>query len=227
MRQGAALASATDNLASVACHCERVSLCGNAQFDLTERCGALARLLGQLSMTATFDGGRLHAIIDHEATELLVARVGDEIVGMATFVSSPLPTGLRGQVEDVVVEESMRGRGIARKLLETMTTMAGERGLRTLDLTSRPSRESALQLYEGVGFRRREPTSFDTPPSEPRSSIAVRPSPARYDRAFAVYDRLPGRFTAGTCVTRGRSCEMVLESGEPESAATPYSPIRR
>jgi ribosomal protein S18 acetylase RimI-like enzyme len=75
---------------------------------------------------------------------------------MATFVSFPLPTGLRGHVEDVVMDESMRGRGIARKLLETMTTTAGERGLRTLDLTSRPSRESALRLYEGVGFRRRE-----------------------------------------------------------------------
>jgi GNAT superfamily N-acetyltransferase len=73
---------------------------------------------------------RLHAIIDHQATELLVARVGRQIVRMATFVSFPLPTGLGGHVEDVVVDESMRGRGIARKLLETMTTMAGERGLR-------------------------------------------------------------------------------------------------
>jgi hypothetical protein len=63
---------------------------------------ALARLLGQLSTTATFDSGRLDAIIDHDATELLVARVGGEIVGMATFVSFPLPTGLRGHVEDVV-----------------------------------------------------------------------------------------------------------------------------
>ena len=150
------LRSETDRPASVACHCERVSLRGNAQFDLANDAAALARLLGQLSTTATFDTGRLHAIIDHEATELLVARVGGQIVGMATFVSFPLPTGLRGHVEDVVVDESMRGRGIARKLLKTMTTMAGERGLRTLDLTSRPSRESALRLYEGVGFRRRE-----------------------------------------------------------------------
>ena len=31
---------------------------------------ALGRLLGQLSTTATFDTGRLHAIVDHEATEL-------------------------------------------------------------------------------------------------------------------------------------------------------------
>ena len=59
---------------------------------------ALGRLLGQLSTTATFDTGRLHAIVDHVATELLVARVGGEIVGMAWFVSFPLPTELRGHV---------------------------------------------------------------------------------------------------------------------------------
>ncbi len=76
---------------------------------------ALARLLGQPLTIATFDSGRLHAIFYHEATELIVARVGGEIVGMATFVSFPLPTGLRGHVEDVVVDKSMRGRGIARK----------------------------------------------------------------------------------------------------------------
>jgi ribosomal protein S18 acetylase RimI-like enzyme len=75
---------------------------------------------------------------------------------MATLVSVPLPTGLRGHVEDVVVDQSLRGRGIARQLLETMTAMAGAQGLRTLDLTSRPSRESALRLYESVGFERRE-----------------------------------------------------------------------
>jgi GNAT superfamily N-acetyltransferase len=142
---------------------------------------ALARLLGQLSTTATFDSGRLHAIISHEATELLVARVGGEIVGMATFVSFPLPTGLRGHVKDVVVEESMRGRGIARKLLETTTTMAGERGLRTLDLTSRPSRESALRLCGSTresGSDDEKPTSSDTPLSEPRSPPQSAQGPA-------------------------------------------------
>jgi ribosomal protein S18 acetylase RimI-like enzyme len=116
----------------------------------------LARLLGQLSSDATFDRDRIQAVLDHQATELLVARLDGQIVGMATLVSVPLPTGLRGHVEDVVVDQSLRGRGIARQLLETMTAMAGAQGLRTLDLTSRPSRESALRLYESVGFERRE-----------------------------------------------------------------------
>jgi hypothetical protein len=113
---------------------------------------ALARLLGQLSTTATFDSGRLHAIIDHETTELLVARVGGEMVGMATFVPRH-----------------------CAEALETMTTMAADRGLRTLDLTSRPSRESALRLYEGVGFRRRETNILRYTPSEgPDLPAAVR-----------------------------------------------------
>ncbi|WP_127474452.1 GNAT family N-acetyltransferase [Microbacterium sulfonylureivorans] len=117
---------------------------------------ALSRLLAQLSATATFDEARIRAVVDNEATEIFVARVAGVIVGMATLVVVPLPSGRRGHVEDVVVDESMRGRGIARNLLETMTTIASKRGLRTLDLTSRPTRESALRLYESVGFVRRD-----------------------------------------------------------------------
>ena len=116
----------------------------------------LAQLLGQLSSSATFDLDRIQAVLAHQATELLVARLDRRIVGMATLVSVPLPTGLRGHVEDVVVDQSLRGRGIARQLLETMTAMADAQGMRTLDLTSRPARQSALRLYESVGFERRE-----------------------------------------------------------------------
>ena len=116
----------------------------------------LARLLGQLSSSATFDHERIQAVLDHQATELIVARLDGRIVGMATLVTVPLPTGLRGYVEDVVVDQTLRGRDIARQLLETMTAMAEAPGMRTIDLTSRPSRESALRLYESVGFKRRE-----------------------------------------------------------------------
>lgn len=128
----------------------------------------VARLLAQLSKSATFDRSRLEAIVAHDATELLVVRDADRIVGTATLVTFPLPTGLRGHVDDVVVDEAMRGRGIARTLLMRMTEIANERGLRTLDLTSRPSRESALRLYESVGFVRRETNVLRfTPPAHP------------------------------------------------------------
>lgn len=119
---------------------------------------ALARLLAQLSASATFDVDRIHEITKHDATDLLVARSGGQIVGMATLVTFPCPSGRRGHVEDVVVDDEMRGRGIARQLLHAMTRLADTRGLRTLDLTSRPSRKSAPRLYESAGFTRRETT---------------------------------------------------------------------
>lgn len=126
----------------------------------------IAHLLGQLSQTATFDRSRLEAIITHDATELLVVRESGRIVGAATLVTFPLPTGLRGHVDDVVVDAAMRGKGIARALLTRMTELATQRGLRTLDLTSWPSRESALRLYESVGFERRETNALRfTPPA--------------------------------------------------------------
>ncbi|MGN8552107.1 UNVERIFIED_CONTAM: GNAT family N-acetyltransferase [Microbacterium sp. SLM126] len=121
-----------------------------------EDAAALRSLLAQLSTTAMFDEARIRAILQHEGVELIVARYDGQIVGMATLVVVPLPSGIRGHVEDVVVDASMRGRGIARRLLETVTSMAVERGLRTLDLTSRPARESALRLYEAAGFVRRD-----------------------------------------------------------------------
>lgn len=120
----------------------------------------VAHLLAQLSTTATVDRPRREAIVTHDATELLVVRDHERIVGAATLVTFPLSTGLRGHVDD-----EMRGKRIARALLIRMTGLATERGIRTLDLTSRPSREPAQRLYESVGFVRRETNVFRfTPP---------------------------------------------------------------
>ena len=87
-----------------------------------------------------------------------------------------------------------------------MTTMAGERGLRTLDLTSRPSRESALRLYEGVGFRRRETNILRYTPDLRRSPVQ---GPARYDRAFAVWGPLSGMWPKSRRARIVRGPEMV------------------
>lgn len=95
-------------------------------------------------------------MIEHDATELLVARVDGRVVGMATLVSFPLPTGIRGFVEDVVTDSTVRGRGIGRTLLTAITDLATQRQFRSLELTSRPTREAAIRLYESAGFSRRE-----------------------------------------------------------------------
>ncbi len=78
------------------------------------------------------------------------------IVGMLTLVTFRLPTGVRAWIEDVVVDSSLRGRGIGEALTKAALDVATSAGARTVDLTSRPSRESANRLYARVGFEMRE-----------------------------------------------------------------------
>jgi len=121
---------------------------------------AVVTLLPQLSSSATFDRALLERVVASEAATLFVARLDGAIVGMATLVAYAIPTGLRGHIDDVVVDESTRGRGVARSLLEAMIARSAELGIRTLDLTSRPSRVAAIRLYESVGFVRRDTNTF-------------------------------------------------------------------
>jgi hypothetical protein len=67
-------------------------------------------LLSQLSSTATFDAGRVQAMVDAPGVDLFVARDAGSVVGMATLVTFPLVTGWRGIVEDVVVGHQARPR---------------------------------------------------------------------------------------------------------------------
>jgi ribosomal protein S18 acetylase RimI-like enzyme len=63
---------------------------------------------------------------------------------------------LRAWIEDVIVDESMRGQGVGEALTEAMLDEARARGCVTVDLTSRPSREAANRLYQKLGFERRD-----------------------------------------------------------------------
>jgi ribosomal protein S18 acetylase RimI-like enzyme len=78
------------------------------------------------------------------------------IVGMLTLATFRLPTGVRAWVEDVVVDTNLRGRGIGEALTKAAVDVAASAGARTVDLTSRPSREAANRLYLRVGFELRE-----------------------------------------------------------------------
>jgi ribosomal protein S18 acetylase RimI-like enzyme len=118
---------------------------------------SLANLVRQLSAPATLPTrDELEQIIQSPATILLVARQSDRVVGMLTLVLFRIPTGMRGIIEDVVVDEAHRGQGIAAALTNVALVRAQAAGVRTVDLTSRPSREAANRLYVKLGFHRRE-----------------------------------------------------------------------
>ncbi len=117
---------------------------------------AFARLLPQLSSSAApLDRAALEQVVGAPATTILVARSGDTISGTLSLVMFPIPTGVRAWIEDVIVDEAARGQGIGEALTVQALRLAEAAGARTVDLTSRPSRQAAGRLYERVGFQAR------------------------------------------------------------------------
>ena len=116
---------------------------------------AFGVLLPQLSGSAApADRAVLARVVNSAAITLLIARSGGKIAGTLSLVMFPIPTGVRAWIEDVIVDEAARGQGIGEVLTIEALRIAEEAGARTVDLTSRPSREAA-GLYERVGFQSR------------------------------------------------------------------------
>jgi ribosomal protein S18 acetylase RimI-like enzyme len=129
---------------------------------------AISLLLPQLSSSAcNFTEDDLRQIVKAPSTSLLVARSKGTFNGMLTLVVFRIPTGVRAIIEDVVVDEHHRGQGIAEALTQEALARAHAAGARTVDLTSRPSREAANRLYQKLGFERRHSNvyrfSFEDP----------------------------------------------------------------
>jgi ribosomal protein S18 acetylase RimI-like enzyme len=119
---------------------------------------AFQRLIPMLSTSSVLPSRReLQEIASNES--LFIARdpaEGGRILGALTLVTFRIPTGMRAWIEDVVVDDAARGRGIGEALTRAALERAAELGSRTVDLTSRPSREAANRLYQRVGFKLRE-----------------------------------------------------------------------
>jgi ribosomal protein S18 acetylase RimI-like enzyme len=122
---------------------------------------AVNRLIPQLSRSAPpLTSDALRQIVSWDGNYLLIARDGDRVVGMLTLVTFPIPTGLRAWIEDVVVDETARGQGVGAALTEEAVRRARIVGARTVDLTSRPTRQAANRLYERLGFELRETNAY-------------------------------------------------------------------
>jgi ribosomal protein S18 acetylase RimI-like enzyme len=121
---------------------------------------AVGRLVPQLSRSAPVPSDEeLAEIVASPATLLLAARSGESqgrVIGLLTLAVFRIPTGVRAWIEDVVVDESQRGKGVGEALTEEALRRAAAAGARTVDLTSRPSREAANRLYRRLGFVVRE-----------------------------------------------------------------------
>ncbi len=80
----------------------------------------------------------------------------NKIVGMITLIIYRTPYTKKGILEDVVVDVDFRKQGIGTKLIQKAISKAKEEGVSSVHFTSKPSRESANQLYGKLGFKKRE-----------------------------------------------------------------------
>ena len=118
---------------------------------------AFAHLIPQLSRSSPPPtAAEVREMVQSPASYVLVARLDGRIVGTLTLVVFRIPTGVRAWIEDVVVDDSARGHGVGDQLNRFALDIAREKGAKTVDLTSRPSREAANRLYQRIGFTPRE-----------------------------------------------------------------------
>ena len=131
----------------------------------------MKRLVPQLSSSAAVPtADELRAIVASPCTTLLLARdrsQSDRIIGSLTLAVFRVPTGVRAWIEDVVVDATARGKGAGEALSHEALRLARAQGARTVDLTSRPSREAANRLYTDFSFGRPTSTAVSSTPVNP------------------------------------------------------------
>ena len=118
-----------------------------------ELVGAFAALIPQLSSSSPPPTAQeLAEIVSSPDSVLYLARHDGRIVGSLTLAFYRIPTGLKAWIEDVVVDESARGRGVGEALNSAAIDEARRRGAKHISLTSRAFRDTANRLYQRLGF---------------------------------------------------------------------------
>ena len=128
-----------------------------------EMAEVFGRLIPQLSSSSPPPSrGELQAIVDHQACSLLLAHDSETgaLIGSLTLVVFPIPTAMRAWIEDVVVDGDARGSGAGAALNTYALDLARDHGCKTVDLTSRPSRDAANRLYQRLGFELRSTNCY-------------------------------------------------------------------
>jgi ribosomal protein S18 acetylase RimI-like enzyme len=122
---------------------------------------AFARLVPQLSPDRTGPTrAQLADVLSASGTVVLVARDAGTITGTLTLLLYRIPTGVRGWIHDVVVDESARGQGVGEALTWEALAIARDAGAENVHLTTRRHREAAHRLYRRIGFVQRESDVF-------------------------------------------------------------------
>lgn len=86
---------------------------------------------------------------------IVVARQDSRIIGMSTFKYYDALSGRKGWIEDLVVNNDFRNKGVAGLIMKEVEAFAKKNNVDSINLTSRPERVAAHRFYEKQGFSKR------------------------------------------------------------------------
>ncbi|MBQ2917697.1 MAG: GNAT family N-acetyltransferase [Bacteroidales bacterium] len=118
---------------------------------MMEQVGLLLRKLDPSAPETTPE--RWERLLADDSFILFVAEEDGKVTGMLTLTCCATLSRDKYWIEDVIVDESQRGKGIGRALVKAAVSHVREKGFKdTIYLTSNPSRVSARALYRSEGF---------------------------------------------------------------------------
>jgi N-acetylglutamate synthase-like GNAT family acetyltransferase len=98
----------------------------------------------------------LLVLLESSTAQAWVAQHGKKIIGMCTLQTliSTAEGGEVGLVEDVVVHEKYRGRGVGQALVKQAESWARQNGLKRLQLLADRNNKAALTFYDQMGWEK-------------------------------------------------------------------------
>lgn len=102
----------------------------------------------------------LAALVADKNVVLAVALDDGAVVGMGTLYIIPKVGKKNAYIEDVIVHEKYRGRGLGEQLTRLLIENAKKEGVVSISLTSRSHRVAAHKLYTKLGFSVQETNVF-------------------------------------------------------------------
>lgn len=118
--------------------------------------GLLKQLVHDPATYAPISLETLRKIAADPDVVIVVAREGARVVGIGFLFIIMKPRGHYAYLEDMMVDESQRGKGIGEAIGKQLIESAKKRSVGTIELSARPSRVAANKLYQKLGFEHKD-----------------------------------------------------------------------
>jgi len=100
-------------------------------------------------------------LIESPHCHCIVIEHEKKAIGFGALSVFLTPTyGYKGKIEDIIIHEKHRGKGLGKKLMQKLLKIAKDNKIKNIHLTSNPKRIPARKLYESLGFKQKDTGIF-------------------------------------------------------------------